>query len=70
VSTPGALALRGGGLNDHSRQDAGCLIWPLQGGEEVPRDGLPRETLSKAFFLFVLTCLVLAFLYLIFGLNP
>jgi hypothetical protein len=34
------------------------------------RDGSLREVLSKYFFLLVLACLILAFLYLIFGVNP
>jgi hypothetical protein len=35
----------------------------------MSRDGLPRQTLSKAFFVLVLVCLVFVFLYLIFGLD-
>jgi hypothetical protein len=34
------------------------------------RDGSPQERLSRLFFVLALACLILAFLYLIFGLNP
>ena len=55
--------------DDALRTRSGCLIGSAT-REEVPRDGIPCETLSKAFVLLVLACLGLVFLYSIFGLNP
>ena len=69
MSTSGALALRGDGSNRrYSRQDAGMPDLATA-RRTKSRDGLPRQTLSKAFFVLVLVCLVFVFLYLIFGLD-